>query len=147
MFINNVAVQENQKIIFVVHSLGGLVTENALCLSRTSPDKHIQQVGHCTTAIAFLGTPHFGADLASWAKFGINITNIVKRANTDIVSVLKPGSEMLANIQNGFHSILRSRMKEGTEIAITCFFEELMVPVVGEVLCHLSSLVLLLLTH
>ncbi|KAH0536621.1 hypothetical protein FGG08_006515 [Glutinoglossum americanum] len=123
---------ENRKIVFVVHSLGGLVTQNALCLSRTSPDKHIRRVGHCTMAIAFLGTPHFGADIASWAKFGTNITNIVKRANADIVSVLKPGSEMLANIQDGFHSILRLRINEGTEIAITCFFEELSVVVVGE---------------
>jgi len=110
------------------------VTEKALCVSRSSAEKHIRQVGHCAIAIAFLGTPHFGADLASWATFGTNIANIVKRTNKDIVSILRPGSEMLADVQDGFHNILRLRKEEGTEIAVTCFYEELALPGVGEVL-------------
>jgi hypothetical protein len=61
------------------------------------------------------------------------MANIVRRANSDIVSVLRPGSEMLATIQNGFHNMLRSRKDEGAEIAITCFYEELPVLMVGEV--------------
>jgi hypothetical protein len=109
------------------------VTEDALCLSRNSVEIHIQQVEHRTIAIAFLGTPHHGADLAAWAAFGTNIANIVKCVNTDIVSVLKPGSEMLARIQKDFHNVLRSRVKDGAEIFITCFFEELALPLVGEV--------------
>lgn len=110
------------------------MTEKVLCVSRGSAEKHIQQVGHCAIAIAFLGTPHFGADLASWATFGTNIANVVKRTNKDIVSILRPGSEMLADIQDSFHNILRLRKEEGTEIAVTCFYEELALPVVGEVL-------------
>lgn len=131
-------VQETRKILFVVHSLGGLLTQNALCLSRGSAEKHIWRIGDCTIAIAFLGTPNFGADLASWAKFGTNIVRTVIHANTDIVSVLRPGSEMLASIQSGFHNILRLRKEEGLEISITCFYEELPLPIVGEVLdpCH-----------
>jgi hypothetical protein len=112
------------------------VTEDALCLSRSSPEKHIRQVGECTSAIAFLGTPHHGSDLAAWAKYGAKIAKIAKHANLDIISVLKPGSEMLARVQKDFHSILRLRKDEGTEIAITCFFEEHTVPVVGEVLFY-----------
>lgn len=93
-------------------------------------------MGTCTIAIAFLGTPHFGADLASWAKFGTNIANIVKRVNKDVVSVLEPGSHMLAKIQNGFHNILRLRAETNNGISITCFYEELVVSTIGEVLCH-----------
>jgi hypothetical protein len=119
--------------MFVVHSLGGLVTEDALCISRSSPEKHVRQIGECTLAIAFLGTPHHGSDLAAWAKYGAIIANVVKHANPDIVSVLKPGSEMLASVQKGFHNILRLRKDEGTEIAITCFFEEHALWLLGEV--------------
>jgi hypothetical protein len=61
---NNVAVQETRKIIFIAHSLGGLVTADAIYIFSGSADKHIQQVGTCTTAIAFLGIPHFGSDYA-----------------------------------------------------------------------------------
>ena len=40
---------------------------------------------------------------------------------------------MLAGIQDEFHSLLRMRASEGSEIAITCFFEELPLPIVGKV--------------
>lgn len=134
MLLTHVPIQEDRKILFVVHSLGGLVTQNAVYLSRGSAEKHIRQVGQCTIAIAFLGTPNFGADLASWAKFGTNLARAVKHANADIVAVLKPGSEMLANIQSGFHHTLRLRKEEGAEISITCFYEELPLAIIGEVL-------------
>lgn len=131
----------------MVHSLGGLVTQNALYLSRSSAERHIRQIGDCTIAIAFLGTPNFGADLASWAKFGTDVARMVKHVNPDIVSVLRPGSEMLANIQSGFHQLLRLRKEEDAEISITCFYEELPLSIIGEVLfpnsftpvlCHLT---------
>jgi hypothetical protein len=125
--------QENRKILFVAHSLGGLVTENALCLSKSSPETHISRIVDCTVGILFLGTPHFGADLASWAKFGSKLASILTSSNPSIVAVLQPHSEVLANIQKSFHSLLRCRRDEGTEISITCFFEELPLPVVGEV--------------
>lgn len=83
--------------------------------------------------ILFLGTPHHGADLAAWAKFGTTIARIAKHANSEIVAVLRPGSEMLARIQDGFHGLLRLRRDEGPEIALTCFFEELPLPIVGKV--------------
>ncbi|SLM34305.1 P-loop containing nucleoside triphosphate hydrolase [Lasallia pustulata] len=124
---------ENRKVIFVTHSLGGLVTQDCLCSSRSHPEKHLQQISSCTIGIVFLGTPHHGADLAAWAKFGSTIAKTIKHVNSDIVSVLKPGSEMLARVQDGFHGLLRLRRNEESEIAVTCFFEELPLPLVGKV--------------
>jgi hypothetical protein len=131
----------------VAHSLGGLVTEEALCWSRNSAEKHIQQVGSSVTGIVFLGTPHFGSDLAAWAKLATSIARIAKQANSDLVSVLSPGSEVLAKIQKGFHNLLRLRQEDGTELSLTCFYEELPLPVVGEVFIPLSSNNLLSLTE
>jgi hypothetical protein len=79
----------------------------------------------------FLGTPHFGADLAKWADFGTRTMNMVQNPNVDIVAVLKPGSEVLAIIQKDFHSVLRMRRKERTDIYITCFYEELPLKIPG----------------
>ncbi|SLM34065.1 P-loop containing nucleoside triphosphate hydrolase, partial [Lasallia pustulata] len=124
---------ENRKVIFVTHSLGGLFTQDCLCLSRSHPEKHLQQISSCTIGIVFLGTPHHGADFAAWAKFGSTIAKTIKHVNSDIVSVLKPGSEMLARVQDGFHGLLRLRRNEESEIAVTCFFEELPLPLVGKV--------------
>lgn len=124
---------ESRKILFVAHSLGGLVTEYALSHSRHAAEKHLHQVERCTAGIIFLGVPHCGADLASWAKFGTNMVKILRPTNKDIVGVLRPGSEMLHEVQKNFHIILRRRSEEGSEIPITCFFEELPVFLVGEV--------------
>jgi hypothetical protein len=48
-------------IIFVCHSLGGLVVKNALVGARKSDNEDIQEVFRATTGIIFLGTPHDGS--------------------------------------------------------------------------------------
>ena len=128
--------QEDRKIIFVAHSLGGLVVQNALRLSRASAETHIRQIETCTAAIMFLGTPHFGSEMAEWASIATGLAQLIGSPNTKIVSALKPDSEMLAEVQNGFHNLLRLRKEEQDELKIICFYEELPIPVSGEVCLH-----------
>ena len=47
---------ETRKILFVAHSLGGLVTEYALSHSRHAAEKHLHQIERCTAGIVFIGT-------------------------------------------------------------------------------------------
>lgn len=95
---------ETRKILFVAHSLGGLVIEYALSHSRNTAEKFLHQVERRTAGIIFLGVPHYGADLVSWAKFGTRMVGVLKQANKDIVGVLDPGSEMLREVQRAFTS-------------------------------------------
>ena len=125
--------KEYRKIIFVVHSLGGLVIEEALYLSWNSPDEHLRPVARSTVAIAFLGTPHHGADKAAWGRSGLRLASLASRPNEDMMALLEPGSEMLASIQSRFHGNLRIRRTENNEVAITCFYEEYGYPAIGEV--------------
>lgn len=81
----------------------------------------------------FLDTPHHKADLAIWAKFESTIAKTIKNINSDIVFVLKPGLEMLTRVQDGFYGLLRLRRNKKLEIVVTCFFEELPLPLVGKV--------------
>lgn len=122
---------EQRKIVFVMHSLGGLVIQSALDLSRSSPEVHLQKLEANTIGLAFIATPHFGADIASWGGYGAKLLNIVKRTNKEIVRVLESDSEMLAMIQKKFHEMLRSRQANNQPIAITCFHEEKPFPVLG----------------
>ena len=124
---------ETRKILFVAHSLGGLVTECALEYSKTARESHLHQIERCTVGVVFLGVPHCGADLESWASFGGKLISIVRQTNTDILKVLNPGSEMLRMVENRFHRILELRKDEKYEIAITCFYEEVAVVGVGVV--------------
>ena len=124
---------EDRKILFVGHSLGGLVIEHALSHSRKSVEKFLRKIEQFTVGIVFLGVPHCGADLGAWESFGTQLANIVKRPNQDLLGVLKPGSEMLRLVENEFHKILRLRKDKGSEISITCFYEELDVRPIGQV--------------
>ena len=122
--------QEERKIIFVANSLGGLVTQACLWKSRNNPEPHLQRVGSCIVGLLFLGTPNHGADLAAWAEFGAKFINEkIKTTNSDILRVLERRSEMLFEVQEGFHNLLRL----SNELDITCFYEELPLHVVGKV--------------
>ncbi|KAL8819638.1 MAG: hypothetical protein Q9191_007691 [Dirinaria sp. TL-2023a] len=127
---------EKRRIIFVAHSLGGLVVEQALSHSKNAAEAHLLQIERSTAGIVFLGTPHCGADLAAWAALGTRMASLaspIVRTNRDILTVLEPGSEILRLVENSFHSILRRREEEGTKIQITCFYEELPVTGLGEI--------------
>jgi hypothetical protein len=55
---------------------------------------------------------------------------MIKEANPEIVHVLKQDSEVLARIQDSFHTMIRARNMDGLQpINIACFFEEL--PLLG----------------
>lgn len=91
--------QEARPIIFIAHSLWGLVVKDALLSSRSSPEQHLRQILDCTRAILFLGTPHYGADLADIGQRLIGLASLATaRTNQRIVSVLRRKSEVLARI-------------------------------------------------
>lgn len=58
-------------IVFVVHSLGGLVIKQVLRLaeSRAAHDAPVRSLLSRVRRIAFIGTPHAGSDLASFGNF------------------------------------------------------------------------------
>lgn len=124
---------EARPIIFVAHSLGGLVVEHALSHSKNAAETHLHQIERCTAGIVFLGVPHCGSDLSAWLGFGTRMASLLRPTNRDIETVLKPGSEMLLLVENNFYSIIRQRQEEGSKIMITCFYEELPVTGLGEV--------------
>ncbi|KAJ5875172.1 uncharacterized protein N7473_012519 [Penicillium subrubescens] len=131
----------DRPILFVCHSLGGLVCEDALSIAQQRPERHLKQVLHCTRGIVFLGTPHHGSGLAHWAECLAKAIGILKQTNTEILVVLKNDSEVLEPVQNGFHTMIRSRGQDGLlPIEITCFYEELPLPGVGIVVPPQSAI-------
>jgi len=131
----------SRPIIFVVHSLGGLVCEDALLSSKNSADRHLQNILDCTRGILFLGTPHSGSALARWAELLAKSIGLIKQTNSQILQVLQTDSEVLARIQTEFHTMIRARANRGDPpIAIICFFEELPLPGIGEVVPKHSAI-------
>lgn len=73
-----------------------------------------------------MGTPHGGADLASWGHTLAEYLKVVRHTNPAIVGVLQRKSEVLTAVQQQFQ---QSLLKPDIQIRIYCFFEEK--PVVG----------------
>ncbi|KAH8882541.1 hypothetical protein GQ53DRAFT_733723 [Thozetella sp. PMI_491] len=112
-------------ILFVAHSLGGLVVEDALLAAKDNSEKYIRKLVQYVRGIIFLGTPHLGTDKAKWASLLANFASIVEKANTGLPGVLKPDSEVLARINSEFHQMVSIRIQERrAPIWIKCFFEE-----------------------
>lgn len=73
-----------------------------------------------------MGTPHAGSDLTRWGQILTGLSALVKKTNKEIVNVLNPGSEVLANLQQEFHIMIESRHRAlKPSIDMFCFFEEL----------------------
>jgi hypothetical protein len=127
-------------LIFVVHSLGGIVCKDALLRSRNAADKHLRDVLQCTRGIAFVGTPHTGSALANWAKTPVASLGVVKSANTNLLSVLQTDSEILSRVHTDFLEMLRTLQNDGQEIEITCFYETLPKPFMGIIVPRESAI-------
>jgi hypothetical protein len=102
-------------IIFVAHSLGGILVKRALELSndltsRTADDNRSIYIS--TYGIIFLGTPHTGADSAKW---GIMLESMihslipkkVMHSDVQLVKTLQANNETLQNINLHFLDIFQ----------------------------------------
>ncbi|CVK96463.1 uncharacterized protein FPRN_12416 [Fusarium proliferatum] len=113
-------------IIFICHSLGGLVCQDALITAKQRSEQHLQDIVNFTRGVIFLGTPHHGSSLAKIGELVSRSVGLIKETNSDIVQVLTRDSEVLARIQDSFQALLMTRSKdEASMIDITCFYEEL----------------------
>lgn len=102
--------QQKRPIIFVGHSMGGLIIKQAMCKANEYASRRIYQreakiVQYCT-AMVFMGTPHRGADTAAWATTATRLAKAIGKAgNDDIVASLKSGSPVLQSLNDTFAGI------------------------------------------
>ena len=117
--------RERRPIIFVVHSLGGLVCKDALHVSTNNVESHLQAIAAATCAVLFAATPHEGSSMANWAKIPASTLGIVKQGNVNLLAILHTTSEVRDRIQDDFLSLLRRRQLQGPPLDVTCLFETL----------------------
>lgn len=122
-------------IIFIAHSLGGLVSEQALLICGEG-EENLEKVFQSMRGIIFMGTPHAGADLANWGYTLATYLNIVRKTNSAILDPLRKKSDVLTAVQQQFQQSLG---KPGVSIKIYCFFEEKAVVGVGVIVPEHSA--------
>jgi hypothetical protein len=114
----------SRPIIFVVHSLGRIVCKDALQVSTSSAEPHLQAIVALTHAILFAATPHEGSSIARWAKIPASAFGIIK-TNVNLLTILQTTSEVRDRIQDDFLSLIRKRQSHDPPLEITCLFETL----------------------
>ncbi|KAK8143516.1 hypothetical protein G3M48_007138 [Beauveria asiatica] len=120
-------------LIFVAHSLGGLVCKEAILLSRNNPGPHLRSIFDHVVGIIFMGTPHKGSWMANWAKIPASALGLVKSTNKSLLKILEADDQFLQSIQSRFWSMVRELREGGRPFEVTCFFEGLPFPVAGTV--------------
>ncbi|CAH0004006.1 unnamed protein product [Clonostachys byssicola] len=149
----------DRSLIFVCHSLGGLVCKEVLLPERhdlkswtdlliskqgllfANQRSDYRQIFQSTRGIIFMGTPHHGSEAASYAQHLTNLMSSMKQVNTKLLEALKKDSEMLENIHDDFCLLIREKRQSSMERApgIVCFFEELPMRALGCVVSKTSA--------
>ncbi|KAK0749820.1 hypothetical protein B0T18DRAFT_389348 [Schizothecium vesticola] len=100
-------------IVWVAHSLGGIVTKRALLYSndvRAHHHEDFRSIFVSSYAIIFLGTPHNGSNLASWGRMVQYMSDVViprrfYETESILLKTLKKDNETLQSINNHFLDI------------------------------------------
>ena len=77
--------------------------------------------------------------MADWAKIPASAVGLVKSANKSLLGILETDNQLLESIQVDFWSMVRGLREGGRRFEVTCFFEELPLPVVGKVVSKESA--------
>ena len=113
---------DRRPVVFICHSLGGLVVKKALILAHErSSDRVFEDILINTKAIAFLGVPHKGSDSAWWANFAasaLKAATIGLTTNNALVADLRKDSSALSTISKQF-------VERGRNLSIYTFYERL----------------------
>ncbi|SPO01370.1 uncharacterized protein DNG_04046 [Cephalotrichum gorgonifer] len=101
-------------IIWVCHSLGGVVAKRALLYSNDVRDPELdlwRSIYVSTYAMIFLGTPHTGSNLASWGRILQGMSGVVPKKVFDsepvLLKTLKKENATLQEINVHFLDIYR----------------------------------------
>ena len=97
---------KQKNLIFIAHSLGGIVVKDALSRSRNETT-WIDEILPATIGVIFLGTPHHGSKKASLAKQVMKMAKIFYQdTDTKIIRALEEKSDVLERVTRGFGQVL-----------------------------------------
>lgn len=107
---------KERPIIFIAHSLGGIVVKDALNLSKNE-NTFLKEIFSATKGVMFLGTPHRGSKMASIGKLAATFVGSPLR---NLLATIERNTELLERTRKNFNQLLDSG-----RIMVHSFQEEL----------------------
>ncbi|KAK3984467.1 hypothetical protein QBC44DRAFT_388270, partial [Cladorrhinum sp. PSN332] len=113
----------NRPIIWVGHSLGGLVIKDAIILAndhdKNDGFREFSEIFTSTIGVIFLGTPHRGSGLESLGQVVAKIAKAAwKQPNSELLRTLSTDSHVLEKQRDQFDRVSK-------DLEIVCFAEQL----------------------
>jgi hypothetical protein len=111
--------EKNRGLVFICHSLGGLVLKQALVMAQLDKVAY-ENIAECTSGIAFFGTPHRGSNSASPARILSRIVNAATFGQTlrsDLLEALTVQSRLLDALTRMSSTILG-------KMSVVSFYEQ-----------------------
>ena len=114
-------------IIFVAHSLGGILVKGAILESlRCWNSQSMRDLGQPCQAIIFFGTPHLRANAAEYGDMVAGIVGALGwRVYRNVLRGLKPDGEVVASINMDFYDLLNRSTPTEQKIQILSFQESI----------------------
>ncbi|KAL9628880.1 MAG: hypothetical protein Q9164_007118, partial [Protoblastenia rupestris] len=101
---------QSRPLVFVCHSLGGLVVKRAIVEASPVKSRHFD-IFNAASGIVFLATPHRGSSKASIGKMLVNISKVsLKQNKTQLLAELERENPSLTDLTEDF-SRLHSHFK------------------------------------
>ncbi|KAF5718866.1 eukaryotic translation initiation factor 3 subunit [Fusarium mundagurra] len=99
---------EKVPILFIGHSLGGLIIKSALTQSYMARAGHLERqksIQLSTYGILYLGTPHQGSEGVPIGQVVTKVLSAVTHTNPKLLDQIAPKSEWLLDLQSRYNSI------------------------------------------
>ncbi|RGP80089.1 hypothetical protein FLONG3_1860 [Fusarium longipes] len=111
----------DKPIVFIGHSMGGLVIAEAVCIAESKP-KLFPDMFESIVGCAFFGTPFRGAEAASWACM---LSQVGEKAGTStqskLLELMRPNDEYLNKLRKEF---IRLSVQSYPQIQLYGFYEQ-----------------------
>ncbi|XP_055372936.1 protein SERAC1 [Condylostylus longicornis] len=104
---------KDRPIVWVGHSMGGILTKNILLKSLEHSEESFRRVAKSTKGIVFLGTPHRGSPLAKWKQ---TIQPLI--APSIEVKEMEENNPKLLAMHNRFMGALNTQLKDVNVVSI-----------------------------
>ncbi|KAH8263270.1 hypothetical protein KR044_006683, partial [Drosophila immigrans] len=122
--ISTADVGNARPVIWIGHSMGGLLTKLMLLKSVDAIEPQVQQIARNTKGIVFLGTPHRGSSIAKWKQH----MQMILSPSIE-VKEMEENSPKLLDMHRRFMGCLRTRLRhvnvltlaEGSPTMLTTF--------------------------
>ncbi|SFI56003.1 ABC-three component system protein [Caulobacter sp. UNC279MFTsu5.1] len=99
-------------ILFITHSLGGLIVKQMLRKSLDASSERHKAIGRSTVGVIFIATPHQGAEFAK------AVNRIIGLATTKTIRELERGGDQLVDLGIWF-----SNWAGKSELNVECYYE------------------------